>query len=161
MRRVERIVSIELTAPGFAFAILEGPERLIDWGGREVHGDVSVFLDKFRRLLERYRPDALVLEEPAGSRRGERGREWLAWAEDLASKRGLGLHTIASEEFRWRVPLMRKNRHAVAAAIAGQFPQLRPALPDKRRPWQAEPARIAVFVAIARALAAFARSEAA
>ena len=160
MRRVERIISIELTAPGFAFAVLEGPERLIDWGGRQVQGDVSVFLDKLRRLLERYRPDAFVLEEPAGSRRSDRGREWLAWAEEFASERGLGLHAIASEEFRWRVPLMRKNRHAVAAAIAEQFPQLRPALPKKHKSWQAEPARIAVFVAIARALAAFARSEA-
>ncbi len=35
-----RVVSIELAATGFAFAVLEGPERLIDWGGREVQGDV-------------------------------------------------------------------------------------------------------------------------
>ena len=161
MRRVERVVSIELTAHGFAFAVLEGPERLIDWGGRQVQRDVSVFLEKLKRVIERYRPDALVLEEPAGSRRGTRGREWLAWAEELGSERRLGLHAVSSEEFRRRVPLLRKSRHAVATAIAGQFPQLRPALPKKRKPWQAEPARIAVFVAIARALAAFARSEAA
>ena len=161
MRRVDRIVAIELMSPGFAFAVLEGPERLIDWGGREVQGDVSVFLDKLGQLLDRYRPDALVLEEPAGSRRGNRGREWLAWAEELASDRRLSIHAVGPEEFRWRVPLIRKNRHAVATAVARQFPQLRPALPSQRKPWEAEPARIAVFVAIARAFAAFARSEAA
>ena len=161
MRGVERVLSIELTAPGFAFAVLEGPERLIDWGGRQIEGDVSVFLLKLGQLVDRYRPDALVLEDPALSRRGERGRKWLAWAEELGNKRSLRLHTIAAQEFRWRVPLIQKNRHSVAIAIAEQFQQLRPALPKKHKPWQAEPARIAVFVSIARALAAFARSEAA
>ena len=106
MRELTRILAIELTSKGFAFAVLEGPDRLSDWGGRQVDGDVSIFLVRLGHLFDRYQPNLLVLEEPAGSRRGHRGREWLAWAEELASERELGFEarpiTICPDRRRTR-----------------------------------------------------------
>src|SRR5690606_21024759 len=89
MRGGVRVLSVEVTGKGFSFAVLESTERLIDWGGREVRGDVSVFLEKLGRLIDRYRPDVIVLEEPAGSRKGARARERIVWAEQYAADEGL------------------------------------------------------------------------
>ena len=147
-----RLLSIEVTPKGFAFAILER-EQLVDWGGREVSGDVSVFLHKLDALVRQYRPDVIVLEEPADSRRSRRSIEWLAWAEELAQKREIEARTLTWESLQHVFAIVGTTRYEIACAIAEQFPELAPDLPPQRQPWQHESPRLGVFIAVARALA--------
>lgn len=120
-----RALAIDPGSKGFAFVVLEGSERLIDWGGVTVAGsDVSRFLERLGRLVDRYRPDILILEEPAGSRRGKRAREWLVWAEDLASERDLEAVAVTRPQVAECMGL--STRHEQAAALTKLFPELLP-----------------------------------
>lgn len=149
-RRVVRALSVEVTAKGFAFGVLEGAERLVEWGGREVQGDVSVFINRLGKVIERYRPDVLVLEDPAGSRKASRSRERLAWAEELAHKRGICCRPIPREAFVRVTRNYGPTKHDLAIGIARLFPELEPHLPRPRKPWESESRAVAVFVAVAR-----------
>lgn len=154
-----RLVSIETTSKGFAFGVLEGPERLIDWGSRRVKGDVSIFLAKLGRVIERYRPDGIVLEEPAGSRKGLRARTWLAWAEQSAVDRGLTAYPIERQILVAASKSYGSTKHELACAIAETFPELELHLPNRRKPWESEPRALAMFVAVARAGVAFDKAQ--
>jgi hypothetical protein len=145
-----RVLSVEVTSKGFAFAVLEGPERLVDWGGRDVHGDVSVFLKRLGGVVERYRPDTFVLEEPAGSRKGPRARDKLAWAEQYAVDCGLKTRAVGRRELAAYAPGAGCHKHDLAIAVARQFSELASNVPGPRKPWESETRAIAVFVAVAR-----------
>lgn len=149
-----RALSIELTARGFGFAILEGSERLVDWGNPRLRGDTSVLLKRIARLVERYRVDVLVLEEPASSRRGRRGREWLVWAEQYAVDHGLKAIPMEADELLQHFAPATTSKHAIAVATAMLFPELTAKLPKAPKPWEGEPLVLGVFIAVARAWAA-------
>lgn len=151
-----RVLALELTARGFAFAVLEGSERFVDWGGREVRADtgVSVFLAKIRSLVNRYRPDALIVEEPAGSRRDRRSREWLAWAEQFASEHALGHYAVTNADVQRQFSVAGRSRYAIALGVARLFPELGRHLPERRGWWHTEPLVIGRFIAAARGWAA-------
>jgi hypothetical protein len=87
-RSRSRLIAIDPTSEGFAFAVLEGPDRLIDWGTTKVSKlKRSEYLKRVDALFERYQPKGLVLESPRGkdSRRSPRvagvirSLELLAW----------------------------------------------------------------------------------
>lgn len=46
-----------------------------------------------------------------------------------------------------------RTKHEIASAVADRFPELRPRLPRPRKPWDKERKRVAVFDAIATAIA--------
>ena len=149
----DRVVAIELTSRGFAFGVLEGEERLVDWGTRECGRKVPRFLPALSAVVERYRPDRLVLEEPAGSYKKETGRTLLVWAEQWAADHDVACQAITPEDLEryFGSP----HRYEVAKAVARQFEQLAPQLPERRRRWESERVRLGVFVAVARGLASF------
>ena len=149
-RGVLRVLSIEVTHRGFAFVVLEGSERLIDWGARDIEGDTSDFLSALGGVIDRYRPDVLVLEEPAHSRKRQEARSWLAWSEQLAFDRGLRSVPL---------PPLARSKDEVAEEMARLFPELEPHLPKPRKRWNGEARGIAKFVALERALRAIAYLE--
>jgi hypothetical protein len=51
------------------------------------------------------------------------------------------------------------TKHQIAVVIAGKFPELAPRLPPVRKPWMTEDARMAIFDAVALALAHYGRSR--
>ena len=67
-----RVLAIDPFSRGVGFAVLEGPECLIDWGirttGRADNAKAARVIDK---LIDRFWPDVLALEDwdSAGSRR--------------------------------------------------------------------------------------------
>ena len=153
MGRVERVVAVELTRKGFAFGVLEGEERLIDWGTRESGRDVARLLPALRSVTERYRPDRLVLEEPAGSPKKRGGRTLLAWIEQWACDSELPVVAIENEALHRYAGSDR--RYEVACRAARQFEVLQPYLPDKRRRWESERPMLGAFIAVARGLASY------
>src|SRR5919106_3405619 len=73
-----RIFALNPTHKGFGYAVLELPSRLVDWGLAGIKGDKhSGAVAWFEKLLDRFRPDAVVFEDAKapGSRRRPRVRE--------------------------------------------------------------------------------------
>lgn len=154
MRGVVRALSLEVYSKGFSFAVLQDAERLIDWGCRDVNGDVSVFLKKLRPVVERYRPDVLILEDPAGSRKGLRARRRLSWAEQYAVDYNLQVFVMSKERFAMLAMHNLDTKQTLSEAIARQFPELESLETKPRKPWESEPRSLSVFVAVARGCAA-------
>lgn len=148
MQGTLRVLSIEVIQRGFSFAVLEGPERLVEWGNRTVKGDTSVFLAKLSPVIDRYRPDVLALEEPALSWKGDLVKERLSWAEQFAVDRDQRVVAL---------PRAMGSKDTRAAEVARLFPELSSYLPKPRRRWHGEARAIPVFVAVERGVEAISR----
>ena len=59
------VLSVYASSRGFAFVLFEGPESPYDWGVKEIKGqDKNVQTrDAIKRLVDRYRPEVLVLTD--------------------------------------------------------------------------------------------------
>jgi hypothetical protein len=148
------ILAIDPTSRGFAFAVLEAPAFLVDWGERIISAKTGGLLRKVDELLSRYEPDLLVIEDLAvpGARRRKRARKEIRSIELLALKRGLAAERIS----RLRVIeafAPGKSKLEVALRLVEIFPALRPRLPRKRKAWTTEDARMNIFDALSFAAA--------
>jgi RNase H-fold protein (predicted Holliday junction resolvase) len=93
-----RVLAIDPSTRGFGFAILEGPERLIDWGVKETKTDKKRRSLKFgAELIERYQPRVIVVEdyEGKGSRRCQRVGELINDISKLASNRKIRVRNVS------------------------------------------------------------------
>src|SRR5215467_1326711 len=80
-----RIFALDPTTKGFGYAILETPFRLVDWGLAHVSGEKeSGAIARVEELLDQYRPDIVILEDPSapGSRRRPRVQKLLEKLRD-------------------------------------------------------------------------------
>ena len=149
--KVRRVLAIDPTSSGFGFAVLEGPESLVDWGGRSAINAQSA-VGKVIGMLRQYRVDVLVVEDcgDARSRRGQRVRHLIqsmivaarATSVECARVRITGVRRL----FGGDVPT---NKDTIARVIADHFGELAPRLPPKRKVWMTEPTRMAIFDAVA------------
>ena len=150
---VIRYLGIEVTSTGFCFAVLEDTERFIGRGGREVHSTTTgIFINKLSRVIDRYRPDVLVLEDPAGSLKGKVVKKWLAWAEEYAHERKLKAVAVSKEDFRAYTSSYGSKKQKMAMRLARLFPELADLVPPPRKTWESEQRRMGIFVALERAL---------
>lgn len=156
-----RVLALDPVSRGFGFVVFEGPKRLVDWGVIHVRQDKQLRCLAFvSRLLDRYAPDVLVLEnhKSRSSRRCRRVRQLLraiqllASAQDAAT-RAFGPRTVRKVFAR----LGARNKDQTAAIIAARFAELDPYVPPVRRPWMSEDERLAIFDAAALALTYFER----
>ncbi len=87
-----RVLAIDPSTRGFGFAVLEGPDRLIDWGVKETQTDKKRrTLKLIDDLIDRYQPHVLVVEDYAGkgSRRCVRVEKLIDDISKLALKRNV------------------------------------------------------------------------
>ena len=155
MRGVTRYVSIEAMHNGFRFAVLEDTERLIGWGGRELRGTITTgtFIHKLSKVIDRYRPDVLVIEDPAESPKGNKVKDWLAWAEEYAKEeRKIKCVAVSQEEFQTYTSSYGSSKREMAKRLARLFPELEDLVPPKRKAWEHEKRSMRIFVALERAL---------
>src|SRR5215471_18928989 len=93
-----RVLAIDPSTRGFGFAILEGPNRLIDWGVKETKTDKGKrSLKLIADLIEQYQPSVLVVEDYAakGSRRCVRVRELINDISRLAMKKKVKVRSVS------------------------------------------------------------------
>src|SRR5262249_46637876 len=93
-----RVLAIDPSTRGFGFAVLEGPNRLIDWGVKETKTDKKRRSLKFvAELIDRYQPQMLVVEDYTrkGSRRCGRVRELINDISQLAVKRKVKVRSFS------------------------------------------------------------------
>ena len=151
--RPKRILSLDPTTEGLAFAVLEdGPLQLIDWGIKNCGRKKASALDVTEKLLERFRPDVLVMEdyEAGSSRRQRRTQRLIQHLIALAGRKNLRVRSISRQEVRGTLRVKTKNE--VAATVARFFPELLPQLPRQREIYIGEDYRMAIFDAVALAL---------
>lgn len=155
-----RVLAIDPTTRGFGFAVMEGPESLIDWGVKDAgSGNKNArCLELVSDLIEHYLPDTVVVEDFAdeGSRRSHRVQELIGRIEQLAAKRKIKVSCFSRSQTRVAFSrLGASTKHQIATAIAAALPELAPRLPPYRHPWMPEDYRMAVFDAVALALTFF------
>ncbi len=155
----DTILAIDPTSRGFAFAVLEAPAFLVDWGERIIPAKTGDLLSKVDELLSRYEPALLVIEDVAvpHTRRRKRARKEIGSIELLALKRGLSAERIS------RLAVIdtfapAKRKFEVALRLAEIFPALGQRLPRKRKAWTTEDARMNIFDALGFAAAVMKRS---
>jgi len=158
-RSEKRVLAIDPTSRGFGFAVLEGPERLIDWGVKEARvRKKSKFLRQLDALLTHYQPDALVVEDHAsrGARRCARIQALLRAANGRAAIRKVKIRSLSRAAVRRAfASASARTKQQIALAIANHFPELTPRIPPPRKPWMSEDYRMSIFDAVALGLTLF------
>lgn len=159
-RRYNLVLAIYPSARGFAFVVFEGPLSPVDWNVKEVRGrhKNQRCLIGITAVLERYRPDVLVLQNTSatGTRRAHRLRELNASIGELGEDRGITVCAYSRAQVRDAFePFGLANKHSIAEAIAKHIPTFERFLPPPRKPWMSEDARMGLFDAAALALTFF------
>jgi len=151
-----RVLAIDPFSRGVGFAVLEGPECLIDWGLRTTgRADNAKAVRVIEKLIDRFRPDVLALEDwdSAGSRRCGRVQELL---DRIAAAEGTRVlvRLITRRQIRAIGQLPQTStKHGRACFIAERFPELQAFLPPFRKLWMPEDDRMSIFDAVSFALA--------
>lgn len=125
---------------------------LLDWGTRGRGRDERVV---FQELLDRFRPDILVLEDgdAAGSEKRARMRHLLRTMARNASEHGITVRKVSRSAVRrsW-AEQGHRNKRRVAMEIGVSFPEIAPYVPRQRRAWESEDPRAGVFDALSLVL---------
>src|SRR5947199_4228595 len=121
-----RVLAIDPSTRGFGFAVLEGPERLVDWGVKETKVNKNAkSLTLIDDLIGRYEPNMIVVEdyEGKGSRRCDRIGELINDISKLASKRKIRTRSFSRAKVKQAFfESGALNKYEIANAIAKRFP---------------------------------------
>ena len=154
-----RVLAIDPSTRGFGFAVLEGPNRLIDWGVKETKTDKNRrSLELIAELIEIYEPKVLVVEDYVGkgSRRCRRVGDLIDEIAKLALKRKVKVTCFSRGEVKQAFTESgARMKYEIAIAIAKGFPELAPRLPRFRKPWMSEDYRMSIFDAVSFGLTFF------
>jgi len=151
-----RVLGIDPFARGVGFAVLEGRGSLIDWGIRTTgRADNEKSVRVIDKLIDRYRPDVLALEnwDAAGSRRCGRVETLLDRIARQEGRRVL-VRLVTKREICaiGQLPLT-STKDGRARFLAERFPELQAYLPPVRKTWMPEHDWMSVFDALAFAVA--------
>ena len=147
---------------GFAFVLFEGPESPFDWGVKEIkekHKNTKT-LDAIKKLIDRYRPEVLVIEDTDGkeSRRTSRIRKLYRMLVHLAAVEYVDVRRCSREEVtKCFASIGARTKYEIAKAIAAQIPAFLHRMPLFRKPWMSEDPRQSLFDAAALGLTYYAR----
>jgi Holliday junction resolvasome RuvABC endonuclease subunit len=152
----QRVLALDPASRGCGFAVLEGPDRLIDWGvsGGD-YRDERQLLRVVGRLIDKYAPDVVVLEDwtAPSCRRLDRARRMIRAISGLALERRVAVRMFSRDHVRavfgGETPA---TKYSIATALATRFPELALRLPPPRRLWMSEDYRMGIFDAVALAV---------
>lgn len=152
------ILAIDPTKRGLAFVFFENG-RLIDWGIRHAGNEIA----NLEAILKLCPADVVVLEDGSAERSERRPqmRKVLSRLTRAAERRGLEVVWVSRFAVRreWRKRGVTR-KHAVAKAIAEEFPALEVFVPRPRiKAYMDEEARVHVFDAASLVLHAFGTVE--
>lgn len=164
---MKRVLALDPITKGFGFAVLDGPHSLIDWGlkgtSRWEEPRERWCLRQVAELIDFYQPDRVVIEDCVDprSRRGQTSRRLIERIGEVARGRDVAVRRISRAALRRAfAPEGGGTKYKIALAIAMQFPELAWRVPPIRKPWMSEDARMAIFDAVALALAVFSQRRA-
>ena len=151
-----RVLAVDPSVRGFGFAVLEGEDRLVDWGTRSARENKRrECLRKVGELIDYYQPDVVVVENCAAkdSRRCLRVRRLIDAIVKLAAERKIRTRRFSRRQVQKAFSEFGAvTKHEIATVIAKQFPELAPHVPRYRKAWMSEDHAQAVFDAVALAV---------
>ena len=148
-----RILAISLSTRGFGYAVIEGSNMIVEYGKKRIYGDKNAgSLAGIEKMIARYQPSLLVLQDvkAKGTRRDKRIKRLHQKVVTLAAEHKTKLAEISGKELRSAL-LGNENgtKQEMAELLAKQFPdELASRLPQKRRAWESEDARMDIFDAV-------------
>lgn len=149
-------LSVHPTARGFGWIAFAGPQHPYDWELVEVRKDKNVVcLRRVEELIDRLLPETLVLEafERRDSARKDRITKLCRGLSALAKDRAVEIAVYSRRDIAGCFQTVgAETRHEIAEAVARHVPELRERLPGKRKPWNGEDRRMALFCAAALVL---------
>jgi len=154
-KSLTRVLALDLHPRRFGYVVVEGPEKLLDWGVRSHRRKGNSADGLIRRrlgpLLALWRPSVVVLREPLRTR-----------TPNPPTNRFLKQIIMAAKNQRARVQILKKRptdrgekltKYQRAQAVIERFPVLTRKLPPKRKPWESEDYRMSMFAAVTLAMA--------
>ena len=155
------VLAVYPSSRGFGYVLFEGPESPYDWGMREIKDEDKneKTLAAIAQLIERYHPEALVLEdiEDRRYRRNERIRKLYRRLAHLAETEYVEVYRYSEQALvRYFGALGAHTKYERAEAIARQIPAFAHRMPRVRKPWMAADPRQALFDAAALGLVYYA-----
>jgi Holliday junction resolvasome RuvABC endonuclease subunit len=154
------VIAIYPNSNGIAFVVFEGPQSLVDWGGRGATYKHSHrrLLKVIAALLDQYHPAILILQNMklGGTSRNPRIRKLNTAIASLANEREVAIHSYSRQDVQKAfAPLRAATKAGIAEAIAKQVPPFARLVPPPRKPWHSEHRRMGLFDAAALALTFF------
>lgn len=150
---LRRVLAIDPTNRGFGFVVLEGANRLVDWGSVQVRDKtLFTYLKRIDSLIEHHQISLVVAEDVAakGSRRGKRVVRFITKVLKLATSRRIRVRLVSRNQIRHAFhQLGTLTKYKIAVALIEQFPELQPMLPARRKCYESEDERISIFDALA------------
>jgi Holliday junction resolvasome RuvABC endonuclease subunit len=154
------ILAVHPTSRGFGWVVFEGAGTPVEWGSVSARGRRSsrLFI-KFERILRRWQPDILVLEEfEERSGKTERLRKLSRDMADLASFSGMDVAIYERNNVREAFASeSATTRHEIAQAIAKRIDAFSQQLPRNRPCGDTEFHHQGLFDAAALAMTYFAK----
>ena len=153
-----RILAIAPTTFGFGLAVVEDVNTLVGWDIKRVRRDRNNgCISRISKAIDLYQPHVLVLEDASvkETRRSARIRALMKQIILLAEEQGIKVAVLPRTKVRAAFFSEGSGtKDALAKLLAERFPEeLARHLPPERTPWTSEDRRMAMFDAVALALA--------
>jgi hypothetical protein len=155
------VLAVHPSSRGFGWVLFESPLSAVDWGIASAKTGRNARLAKrFERLLKRYDPAVLVLEDfETGTSRSERVKMLCRQFVHLAAGNGMDTPVYRRSAVRTVFASVgASTRYEIAQVVAQHIEAMNHRMPRKRKPWQSEDPRQSLFDAAALAMTYFAVS---
>lgn len=152
------VLAVHPTTRGYGWVLFEGPMAPVDWGmASSKRASNAKLLARFERLLQRYEPAALVLEEFEGKVRVDRIQRLCRAMIHFAASRGMDTPVYHRGVIRTVFGSVgATTRYEIAQVIAQHLDAFSHKMPRRRRVWENPDPRQSLFDAAALALTFFA-----
>ena len=153
-----RVLSIYPAVRGFAFVLFDSPEKIMDWGRREIGKDVTgaKAADAIIDLLRRNRPDIVVIGDVDERRSvpAMRLKRIYKVIQKPIAEVGAEVAVVSRRNVRLAFAQFGAlTKQDIANVIAEKVEALSTRVPRPRKAWMGEDHRMSVFDAASRALA--------
>lgn len=155
------ILALHPSVRGFGWALIELPDRLLDWSVTRHRRRRNFNCRRtIERLLRQYQPDMVLIENWREVRRSRRICALYEQIVALCAEQKIRCIRLRPSEIRAALGLpATARRDEVAARVAGDFEAIIARLPRRRTAWDSEHPDMALFNAIALVRARLARTS--
>jgi hypothetical protein len=134
LSHVERVLALAVRSRIFGFAVLEGPDQLLDWGAKAFRGGVNAVrvpaTEKVAELLDEYQPELVLIKITEVARLKPLMREIIT-----STKLGghVSVRLVDPQEVRQFFARFdhARNKYDIATIVARRFPEMAWKLPPK------------------------------
>ncbi len=140
--RNELTLSIYPKSRGFAYALVENLDTIIDYGVASIKDKSNkTYLKRFRQILDTYRPTVIVLEDYASQKikKSKRIEKVIDLFKKECHQQALRLYQYKREDIRNVFSKFKAfTKYEISKAIGDWQEELKVFVPNKRKIWESE-----------------------